>query len=195
MFKKITTPLDEQLIQELKAGDRVLISGIIYAARDAAHKKMTDALAAGEDLPFDINGQVIYYAGPCPPKPGMVAGPFGPTTSGRMDRYTPALLDQGLKGMIGKGLRDAAVIDGMRKHKAVYFAAIGGIGALIASTIKSLRTVAYEELGAEALVELQVEDFPAIVAIDCTGRDLYDSEPPKYIGKFEECINEEKVLL
>lgn len=194
MYKRIMTPLEEQVIETLKAGDRVLLSGTIYAARDAAHKKMCEALAAGEGLPFDIRGQVIYYAGPCPPKPGKVAGPFGPTTSGRMDRYTPELLDQGLKGMIGKGLRDAAVIEGMLKHKAVYFAAIGGIGAYIASTIKSQRTIAFEELGAEALVELRVEDFPVIVAIDCFGHNLYDIEPPKYQGKFEGINNKEKVL-
>lgn len=184
MYKKITTPLREEIIKDLKAGDRVLISGIIYSARDAAHKRMLEALEKGEKLPLDLTGQVIYYAGPCPPKPGYITGPFGPTTSGRMDKYTPGLLSQGMKGMIGKGERSETVVKAMVEEGAVYFAAVGGAGAAIAATIKEIRLVAYEDLGAEALMELRVEDFPVIVAIDCYGNNLYQSEPPKYKDKF-----------
>ena len=185
MHRNIKTPLNDETIKELKAGDRVLISGIIYTARDAAHKRMLDALDRGEKLPVDLTGQIIYYAGPCPPKPGHVTGPFGPTTSGRMDKYTPELIVQGMKGMIGKGNRDEAVIKAMQQEGAVYFAAVGGAGAYIASTIKELKVVAYEDLGAEALMELVVEDFPVIVAIDCYGNNLYETEPPKYKDSFK----------
>lgn len=185
MYKKLTTPLDKNSIQNLKAGDRVLLSGIIYSARDAAHARMSDALEKGEKLPFEMAGQVIYYAGPCPAKPGEVAGPYGPTTSGRMDKYTPALLQQGLKGMIGKGERNQSVIDAIIDNKAVYFAAIGGIGALIATTIRKQEVVAYDDLGAEAIFRLLVEDFPLIVAIDSEGNNLYKTEPDKYKNRIE----------
>jgi fumarate hydratase subunit beta len=184
MYKKITTPLKDEDISQLIAGDRVLFSGIIYTARDAAHKRMHEALQKGQALPIDIKHQIIYYAGPCPARPGAVAGPFGPTTSGRMDKYAPELIKLGLKGMIGKGDRSAEVIEAMKDNNAVYFAAIGGIGAYIASKIESQEVIAYEELGAEALVKLVVKDFPLIVAIDSHGNDLYNTEPQKYKDKF-----------
>lgn len=185
MYKKITTPLQDVVIQELKAGDRVLISGKIYTARDAAHKRMIEELERDGKLPFDATGQIIYYAGPCPPKPGNIAGPFGPTTSGRMDKYSSKIIEQGLKGMIGKGDRADAVIDSMKSHKCLYFAAVGGLGAYISTVIKAIKVIAYEDLGAEALMELIVEDFPAIVAIDCNGVNLYRTEPDKYKDKFD----------
>ncbi len=188
MYKKVTTPLKEIELCDLKAGDRVLISGIIYAARDAAHKRLCDALDCGQDLPIDLKGQIIYYAGPCPPKPGHISGPFGPTTSGRMDKYTPRMLEQGLKGMIGKGERSKDVIEAMQNAKAVYFAAIGGAGALLATKIKQQKTIAYEDLGAEAITKLLVEDFPAIVAIDYIGNSLFETEPPKYENKYAAII-------
>ena len=186
MEKRITAPLLDEDINQLNAGDRVLLSGIIYTARDAAHKKLHEALEKGEQLPIDIRHQVIYYAGPCPAKPGAVAGPFGPTTSGRMDKYAPELIGLGLKGMIGKGDRVESVIEAMRECGAVYFAAIGGLGAYIAATIDAQEVVAYEELGAEALIRLTVKDLPLIVAIDCRGNNLYRTEPLKYKGKFEQ---------
>jgi fumarate hydratase subunit beta len=184
MYKNVTTPLTDEYIKQLNAGDRVLLSGTIYTARDAAHKMMGEALKNGKDLPIDIRQQVIYYAGPCPAKPGAVAGPFGPTTSGRMDKYAPELIELGLKGMIGKGDRTPEVVEAMKKSNAVYFAAIGGLGAYISETIKSLEVVAYEELGAEALMKLTVIDFPLIVAIDSRGNNLYHTEPQKYRNKF-----------
>lgn len=190
MYKKITTPLKDEDINQLKAGDRVLLSGVIYTARDAAHKRMHEALLRGEALPIDIKQQVIYYAGPCPAKPGMVAGPFGPTTSGRMDKYAPELIALGLKGMIGKGDRSAGVIEAMKKGNAVYFAAIGGIGAYIAATIKSQDTIAYEELGAEALIKLEVSDLPLVVAIDSRGNNLYLTEPLKYKDIYSQILKE-----
>lgn len=185
MYKKITAPLQDADIQELKAGDRVLISGKIYTARDAAHKRMIEELERGGKLPFDTTGQIIYYAGPCPPKPGNIAGPFGPTTSGRMDKYSSKIIKQGLKGMMGKGDRADEVIDAMKSHKCVYFAAVGGLGAYTSTVIKAIKVVAYEDLGAEAVRELIVEDFPAIVAIDCNGANLYRTEPDKFKDKFD----------
>ncbi|WP_281352572.1 Fe-S-containing hydro-lyase [Cytobacillus depressus] len=170
----LTCPMDENILTKLKAGDRVLISGTIYTARDAAHKRMSESLQRGEELPFDISGQTIYYVGPTPAKPGQVIGSAGPTTSGRMDKYTPSLLDRGLKGMIGKGYRSQEVIDSMVKNKAVYFSAIGGSGALIARTIQSMEVIAYEDLGPEAIYKLEVKDFPAVVIIDCNGNDWYE---------------------
>lgn len=172
--KRITTPLDDETARSLKAGDQVLISGVMYSARDAAHKRLVDLLEKGEPLPVDLKGQVVYYVGPSPAKPGNVIGSAGPTTSGRMDAYTPALLEQGLKGMVGKGLRTPAVKEAMIKHGGVYFAAVGGAAALIARTIKASRVIAYEELGPEAIRELVVEDFPAIVVNDAHGNDLYE---------------------
>lgn len=169
----ITTPLQEKDVLALKAGDRVLLSGIIYTARDAAHKKMFEALENDEALPFEMAGQTIYYVGPTPAKPGQVIGSAGPTTSGRMDKYTPALLDQGLRAMIGKGYRSPEVIESMKKNKAVYFAAVGGSGALIAKSILSMEVIAYEELGPEAIFKLEIKDFPAVVIIDIQGNDWY----------------------
>ncbi|RFU64570.1 Fe-S-containing hydro-lyase [Peribacillus saganii] len=169
----MTNPISEETLLELKAGDRVLLSGTIYTARDAAHKRMFEALQNGEQLPFDIAGQTIYYVGPTPAKPNQVIGSAGPTTSGRMDKYTPALLDKGLKGMVGKGYRSPEVIESMKKNKAVYFAAIGGSGALIARSIKSMEVIAYADLGPEAIHKLTVQNFPAVVIIDSEGNDWY----------------------
>ena len=176
----ITTPLTDEIISNLKSGDEVLISGTIYTARDAAHKKLVDSINSGESLPFDIKNAIIYYVGPSPKKPGDVIGSAGPTTSYRMDAYTPTLLDLGLKGMIGKGSRNKNVVESIKKNHAVYFAAIGGAGALISSTIKSSEVIAYEELGPEAVHKLTVENFPAIVVLDSNGNDLYIIEREKY---------------
>jgi len=175
MIRKIYTPFDDKLAMSLKAGDMAEISGIIYTARDAAHKKMISMLQEENCLPFDIKGQVIYYAGPCPAREGQVIGSAGPTTSGRMDAYTPTLLDLGLKGMIGKGLRSKEVIESMIKNKAVYFAAVGGAGALLAEKIIRQELIAFPELGTEALRLLEVKDFPVIVVIDAYGNNLYES--------------------
>jgi fumarate hydratase subunit beta len=164
-IKRISAPLDKQAVKELNKLDKVLITGYIYMARDAAHKKMVEALDRGESLPFDIKNQIIYYAGPCPAKPGEVIGSCGPTTSGRMDAYAPRLLSLGLSGMIGKGERNDEVTASTIKNGAVYFGATGGAGALLARAIKKQEIIAYEELGAEALRRLYVEDFPAIVLI------------------------------
>lgn len=178
--KRIRTPLDDETVRSLKAGDQVLISGVMYSARDAAHKRLVELLEKGEPLPVDLKGQVVYYVGPSPAKPGAVIGSAGPTTSGRMDAYTPALLEQGLKGMVGKGLRTPAVKEAMKKHGGVYFAAVGGAAALIARTIKASRIIAYEDLGPEAIRELVVEDFPAIVVNDAHGNDLYEEGTKAY---------------
>ena len=169
----LTTPLSNEDVAKLQTGDRVLINGVIYTARDAAHKRMVELLDSGKELPFDVQGQVIYYAGPAPAKPGAVIGSCGPTTSYRMDPYTPRLIQQGLKGMIGKGTRSDAVKKAIVDHKCVYFAAIGGLGALLAKTIKEAEIIAYPDLGPEAIRRLVVEDFPAIVAIDVRGEDIY----------------------
>lgn len=178
--KKITTPLDDKRVMELKAGDSVLITGYIYTGRDAAHKRLIELIEQGQELPIDIQGQTIYYVGPAPAKPGYPCGSAGPTTSYRMDPYAPFLLDRGLKGMIGKGLRSQEVIESMKKNKAVYFGAVGGAAALIARSIKKSEVLAYEDLGAEAIHRYYVEDFPAIVIIDCQGNNLYETEAPKY---------------
>jgi fumarate hydratase subunit beta len=169
----LKTPLTDEDVERLKTGDRVLINGVIYTARDAAHKRMIELLDSGQELPFDIRGQVIYYAGPAPAKPGAVIGSCGPTTSYRMDVYTPKLIERGLKGMIGKGTRSREVKEAMIAHKAVYFAAIGGLGALLAKTVKEAEVIAYPDLGPEAIRRLVVEDFPAIVALDISGEDIY----------------------
>jgi fumarate hydratase subunit beta len=184
MHREIVTPLNDDILSSLRAGDRVLISGTIYTARDAAHKRMWEALQRGESLPFDIKGQVIYYAGPCPARPGSVTGPFGPTTSGRRDKYAPLLMEHGLKGMIGKGNRDSTVIEAMVKNKAIYFAAVGGLGAYIATVVQKLEVVAYEDLGTESVKKLTVKDFPVIVVTDSSGNNLYKTEPEKYENKF-----------
>jgi len=171
---RLTTPLRDEDVVALRAGRQVLISGAVYTARDAAHKRMADALARGEKLPFDIEGQVIYYVGPTPAPPGRVIGAAGPTTAGRMDAYTPSLLALGLKGTIGKGPRSAQVREALKQHKAVYFGAIGGAGALLAQHITAVELIAYEDLGTEAIRLLTVEDFPAIVINDCHGGDAYE---------------------
>lgn len=174
-IKKIHAPFDDATARSLEAGDSVLISGTIIAARDAAHKKMIEALDRGEDLPFDLRGAVIYYVGPSPAKPGFVIGAAGPTTAGRMDAYAPRLIREvGIRGMIGKGYRKAAVVEAMQEYGVPYLAAVGGAGALIARTIKKYTVLAYGELGAEALAAMEVEDFPAIVVIDSKGNNYYE---------------------
>ena len=180
MPKKIRLPLNEESIKDLHTGDNVLLSGVIFVARDAAHKRLVEALDKGLPLPFDIQGQTIYYMGPSPAKPGQVIGSAGPTTSGRMDTFSPRLMEVGLKGMIGKGNRAKSVKDAMVKNKAVYFAAIGGAGALIAKGIKKSEIIAYEELGAEAIRKLEVDDFPVTVINDIYGRDLYEEGKARY---------------
>jgi fumarate hydratase subunit beta len=180
MTKKISLPLTEKTIADLKAGDNVLLSGTLYVARDAAHRRMIEALDRGEPLPFDIKGQTLYYMGPSPAPPGKIIGSAGPTTSARMDAYTPKLLDAGLKGMIGKGVRSPAVKDAVKKYKAVYFAAVGGAGALISKTIIKSEVIAYPDLGPEAVLRLEVKDFPATVINDIYGGDLYIEGKKKY---------------
>jgi len=171
--KRISTPLSNEVVASLRSGDRVWISGWVYTARDVAHKRMDDLIQRGCDLPFDIRGQVIYYVGPSPAKPGRVIGSAGPTTASRMDAYAPALIALGLKGMIGKGARSSEVIQAMVQHKAVYFGAVGGAAALLARSIKDVEMVAYEDLGPEAIRRLKLEDFPTIVINDVVGHDLY----------------------
>ena len=178
--KKIATPLTDEVVQSLKAGDNILITGVIYSARDAAHKRLCDLIAKGEPLPLDLKGQTIYFMGPSPAKPGAPIGAAGPTTSGRMDPYAPRLMAVGLKGMIGKGNRAMPVREAMKKYKAVYLGAIGGAGALIAKSIKKAEVVAYDDLGAEALRRLEVEDFPAIVINDIYGGDAYEDGVKQY---------------
>lgn len=177
---KLKTPVSDEDIMKLKIGDSVLISGIILTGRDAAHKRLFDLASKGESLPVEIKGQIIYYVGPAPAKPGYVIGPAGPTTSYRMDPYAPLLMELGLKGMIGKGIRSKEVRDAMKKHKAVYFSATGGAAALIAKNIKAVKIIAYEDLGPEAIRELTVENFPVIVANDAHGGDLYEEGTRKY---------------
>jgi fumarate hydratase subunit beta len=177
---RIQTPFTEEMSRKLKAGDSVLITGKIYSARDAAHKVMTEALARGEELPIDWHDKIVYYLGPTPAKPGDPIGSAGPTTSGRMDAYTPTMLDQGIKGMIGKGSRKPEVIESMKKNGVTYFAAVGGAAALIAKSIKKYEVIAYGDLGPEALAELTVEDFPAIVVIDSEGNDFYEMGQKPY---------------
>lgn len=176
----LTTPLSQAAVCELRAGDRVAITGYIYTGRDAAHKRLVALLDEGRVLPFDPVGQIIYYTGPTPAPPGVASGPAGPTTSYRMDPYTPPLLDRGLRGMIGKGERSAEVVASMVRNGAVYFAAVGGAAAVIAKSIRSSEVVAYPDLGTEAVHRLYVVDFPAIVAIDALGNSLYESEPARY---------------
>jgi len=180
MAKKIELPLTDETLKDLKAGDNILLTGVMYVARDAAHKRMIEALDQGKPLPFDIKGQTVYYMGPSPARPGQVIGSAGPTTSGRMDSYSPRLIAAGLKGMVGKGMRSPAVKEAMKKYKAVYLAAIGGAGALISKSIKKSEVIAYGELGAEAVLRMEVEDFPAIVINDIYGGDLYEEGKAKY---------------
>lgn len=173
MTKRITLPITDEDIQNLKAGDSVLLTGTILTGRDAAHKRLFELIEQGKPLPVAVEGELIYYVGPAPAKPGYAVGPAGPTSSYRMDKYTPALLDLGMKGMIGKGARNQEVIDSIVKNKAIYFAAIGGAAALIAKSIRSEEILCYEDLGTEAIRRYTVEDFPCIVAIDCEGRNVY----------------------
>lgn len=180
MEKHINTPLTKEKVKELKAGDYVYITGTIYTARDAAHLRMYEGLKNGEDLPFDIENQIIYYLGPTPNREGQVIGSAGPTTSSRMDKYASSLLDMGQTGMIGKGKRSDAVIESMKKNTAVYFAAVGGAGALLSKCIKKSTVIAYDDLGTEAIRELYVEKLPVIVVIDCEGNDLYKTAVNEY---------------
>lgn len=180
MEKKITLPITDEDIKNLKAGDSVLLTGSIITGRDAAHKRLYELIQKGEKLPVDIKGELIYYVGPAPAKPGYAVGPAGPTSSYRMDKYAPSLLDLGLKGMIGKGARNKEVVDAIVRNKGVYLVAIGGAAALIAKSIKSEEFLCYEDLGTEAVRRYEVEDFPCIVAIDSNGNNVYETEPPKY---------------
>ena len=180
MVKHLKMPLDRDEIKDLKAGDRVLLSGVVYTARDAAHKRMTEQFKGGKPFPIDIKNQVIYYAGPCPAKPGEIIGSCGPTTAGRMDAYTPLLLDNGLSVMIGKGARSDVVTDAIVRNVCVYLGAVGGAGALIAQCVKSCEVVCYEDLGTEAIRRLVVEDMPLVVLTDCFGNDLYKIGPDKF---------------
>jgi fumarate hydratase subunit beta len=176
----LKTPLENSTIENLKAGDKVRISGVLYTARDAAHKRLIEMVEAGNDLPFDVKGQLLYYVGPTPAKPGQVIGSAGPTTSYRMDTYAPTLIKMGLKGTIGKGSRSKEVIEAIKKYKAVYFAAVGGAAALIAKTIKKVEIIAFDDLGTEAIRKMEVENFPSIVVNDTNGSDLYDIGRGKY---------------
>ncbi|OGP75517.1 MAG: fumarate hydratase [Deltaproteobacteria bacterium RBG_16_49_23] len=177
---RLKTPLSDEDVEKLKIGDRILLNGVIYTGRDAAHKRLSDLLKEGKELPFDIRGQVIYYVGPTPARPGRVFGSAGPTTSYRMDAYAPALIEKGLKGMVGKGMRSDAVKEAMKKYKAIYFAATGGAGALLAKKVKKAEIVAYEDLGPEAIRRLEVEDLPVIVINDVRGNDLYIEGEKRY---------------
>ena len=180
MAKHITTPLSDETVASLKAGDQVLLTGVVYTARDAAHKRLIALIKEGKDLPIDLQGQVIYYVGPAPAKPGDPIGSAGPTTSMRMDPYAPTLMEHGMKGMIGKGMRSKEVRDAMVRRRAVYFAAVGGAAALVAKRIKSAEVVAYEDLGPEAIRKLYVEDLPLFVIDDIHGDDLYEQGVAKY---------------
>lgn len=177
---RLSAPLSDTDLAELRIGDIVLLNGVIYTGRDAAHKKLVELIDKGEDLPVDLQGQIIYYVGPSPAKPGKVIGSAGPTTSGRMDAYTPALIKLGLRGMIGKGSRNSAVLEAITSNKAVYFAATGGAAALISKCIKKAEVVAYPELGPEAIYRLEVEDFPVTVVNDIYGGDLYQEGIKQY---------------
>jgi fumarate hydratase subunit beta len=170
----------DETVNNLEAGDRVLLNGIIYTGRDAAHKRLFEMINKGEKLPLELEGQIIYYVGPCPAKPGQAIGSAGPTTSGRMDAYAPLMMEHGLKGMIGKGLRSSQVVESMIKNNAVYFAAIGGAGALLAEAIKEAEVIAFPDLGAEAIYKLKVENFPVTVVIDSKGNDLYKIGKEKF---------------
>lgn len=182
-IKRISGTIDAETARSLSAGDQVLYSGKVYTARDAAHARLIELMDRGEELPFDIRDAIIYYAGPAPAKPGMVMGSVGPTTAYRMDPYAPRLLDAGQRAMIGKGARGQAVIDAMKRNDAVYFAAVGGIAALMAQSVKDVQLVCYEDLGTEAIRLLTVEDMPLTVAIDCQGNSIYDLGPAAYLAQ------------
>jgi fumarate hydratase subunit beta len=179
-IKQIRTPLTDEVVRELRIGEKVNLTGSIFSARDAAHKRLVELIERGEDLPFELPGQVIYYVGPAPAKPGFAVGSAGPTSSYRMDAYAPILIANGLKGMIGKGPRGENVKQAMKEHGAVYFAAVGGAGALISKSIVAAEVIAYPELGAEAIRRMDVKGFPAIVAIDMFGEDLYERGMEEY---------------
>ena len=181
MTKKIQTPLTREKVRELKAGDSCLITGTIYTARDAAHKRLCELVAQGKELPMEIKDAIIYFVGPTPAKPGQAIGSAGPTTSYRMDAYSPTLISIGLTGMIGKGKRNDEVVNAMKEHGAIYFGAIGGCGALLSKCIKKAEVIAYEDLGAEAIRKLEVEDFPVVVIIDSEGNNLYESGRKAYL--------------
>lgn len=185
MIKRISTPLTDEKVKDLKAGDSILLSGVIYTARDAAHKRLVELLDEGKELPIDIKDSIIYFVGPSPTKPGYAIGSAGPTTSYRMDGYSPRLLDLGLKGMIGKGKRNKDVIDSMIKNTAVYFGAIGGAAALIARSITKCDIVAYEDLGAEAIRRLEIKDMPLTVVIDSEGNNLYEIGRKEYLSSLK----------
>ena len=180
MVKKISAPFTAETVKNLKIGDRVLLSGVIYTARDAAHARMCEEYHAGKPFPITLLDQAIYYAGPCPAKPGDVIGSCGPTTAGRMDSYTPLLLEHGLRVMIGKGARSPEVVDAMRRNQAVYLGAVGGAGALIAQTIRKSEVIAYDDLGTEAIRRLEVQELPLVVLIDCAGNNLYEIGQKQY---------------
>jgi len=181
MEKRITAPLTKDVVKTLKAGDSCLISGVIYTARDAAHKRLVELAQAGKELPIDVENSVIYYVGPTPAKPGQAIGSAGPTTSYRMDAYSPTLIKLGETGMIGKGKRSPEVIEAMKECGAIYFGAIGGCGALLSSCIKKAEIVCYEDLGAEAIRRLEVEDLPVVVVIDAEGNNLYEIGRKEYL--------------
>jgi len=178
--KKVTLPLTDEVIKELRAGDKLLLTGVIYVGKDAAHKRMVEALEQGKPLPVDLKGQTIYYVGPSATRPGRPIGSASPTTSGRMDAYTPRLIAEGLKGMIGKGMRSQAVKDAMKKYKAVYLGATGGAGAFLSKRIRKAEVIAYEDLGTNAIYRLEVEDFPVTVINDIYSGDLYEEGRAKY---------------
>ena len=182
MAIKITTPLTQEKARQLKSGDSVLLSGVIYTARDAAHKRLCELVAAGKELPLDVKDSIIYFVGPTPARPGEAIGSAGPTTSYRMDAYSPTMIEQGQTGMIGKGKRSPEVVAAMKKHGAVYFGAIGGCGALLSKCIKKAEVIAYDDLGAEAIRRLEVEDFPVIVIIDAEGNNLYETGRQEYLN-------------
>lgn len=182
MERHVKVPINKETVKELRAGDYVYLTGTIYSARDAAHKRMYEALEKGEALPFEMKDSVIYYMGPSPAKEGRPIGSAGPTTASRMDKYTPALLDLGLTGMIGKGKRSETVKEAIVRNGAVYFAAVGGAGALLAGSIKASEVIAYDDLGTEAVRKLEVENFPVIVVTDSTGKDLYETVARRYVN-------------
>lgn len=180
MEKYITAPINDEITKELQSGDYVYITGTIYTARDAAHKRMFEAMQEGQNPPFSLKNNIVYYLGPSPAKEGQVIGSAGPTTSSRMDKYTPLLLDNGLKGMIGKGKRSKEVIDSIQNNNAVYFAAVGGAGALLSKCIKKSEVIAYDDLGTEAIRKLEVENLPVVVVVDLQGNNLYETATKKY---------------
>ena len=183
MAIKVTAPMTREQARALKSGDSVLLSGVIYTARDAAHKRLCELVAAGKELPLDVKDSIIYFVGPTPAKPGQVIGSAGPTTSYRMDAYSPTMIEQGQTGMIGKGKRSPEVIAAMKEHGAVYFGAIGGCGALLSKCIKKAEVIAYDDLGAEAIRRLEVEDFPVIVIIDSEGNNLYETGRAAFLAQ------------